>query len=217
MSNDIRIRTSAWRIPLDQHDAACRALVDARYESPSGAAEPLFDLIEQRLDNLMEGFCRFGLDDIQVEDQVIVISGTLDAEWIDGTATRQLISVLAPYSLRGSYLEIESEYDSEPSRWILLGEKVIEISPTMVWQVPGDPGGWNLDAHAVRAELEAAAHLHDLDEEQAGAIIALPDHLIHQAIQGSIGDVQWGVFDDLRRDVIVKLADRLSSEQETPA
>ena len=70
---------------------------------------------------------------------------------------------------------------------------------------PRDLGPWVVSADVVRAELEEAADLHHLDEESAARIIALSDAQIHEAIQNSVRDWHWEMFDDLRREAIAVL------------
>lgn len=78
-----------------------------------------------------------------------------------------------------------------------------------------DLGPWSVSAEAVRQELQEAADLHDLSDEQAASIAALSDAVIHDAIQCSVTDYHWEAFDDLRRTAIARLAQELAQPGET--
>lgn len=205
MSNDIRIRTSQWTIRPDADTAEVEAAILGLEDSVTLSLD--LDETDGELVSLLEkaGF------DLDTGNRTIVGSaGT--SEWVNGYNACEVLSALAPFSEAGSYVEFESEYNSDPARWVLNEGRVREIAPEYVWKVPGDLGPWALGAEAVREEVREAPELHDLTPEQAAAVIALDDTTINNAVQQSVDDSAWETFDRLRREVIGRLAQGAGSE-----
>lgn len=202
MSNDVRIRSSRWSFP-DSPEANAALLAHRAHQphdQPStGPISTVEMLTEMNLD-------------VTLADGVITIEGAHDGgAWCGSDTIHPILEALAPLSTPGSYLEIESEYDSDPSRWVLHDGKVIEITPELLWLVPGESHGWGLDADSVRAELDEAAEMYGISVDNAEAIKALPNATINAAIDRCLDDEHWGVYDSLRSDAISLLASEVTS------
>lgn len=77
-----------------------------------------------------------------------------------------------------------------------------------------------LDPASIRAEIEEAPEDHDLDTDEAHAILALGDDALTEAINAAIssnGDQYWSTYDSTRRDAIAKLRQQADQKaEETP-
>lgn len=69
-----------------------------------------------------------------------------------------------------------------------------------------------LGADSVRAELREAPDSHDLTEAQAQQIAGLSDNEIHNALHSCIDDHFWAAYDNVRREAIAQLVQRLGFE-----
>lgn len=194
MSKDLRTRASSWHFTMSEE--VSRAILDTGPEYPLWA-EP---------SEIIGALAAAGLATRVDGQRITIVGGTDDSEWIDSKQVYRMLELLAPFSDEDSFVEIESAYDDEPSRWVLRDGKVVGVSPRITWPNPRDIGGWGLDADSVRAELKEASQAHGLDPELAEAIVALPDATINAAIHAAVCDLHWGIYDSLRSDAINALA-----------
>ena len=72
-----------------------------------------------------------------------------------------------------------------------------------------------LNPEAIRTELEEAPESLEVTPQQAAALAALPDSVIANAIDRSVGDDFWAAFDEARRTAINMLISELDAGEES--
>lgn len=205
MSDDVKVRASHWRFRAGPE--ADEALSQQRRDHVEAQRHSLWGPPEEP--STVEVLSGIGFWTEEEEDGVVSITGgTESAQWIDSPRALAAITALAPLSLPGSYVEVESEYDSDPTRWVLHEGQVREIDPTVLWVLPGDQGPWMVGADSVRAEVEEAPGVHGLEAEVAAAIVAMDDKELNDAVHAAVNDYHWSAHDDLRGTAIAALAAR---------
>lgn len=201
MSDDIQLRASAWHLRTDSLDS-----IEAVLATPDQAQPRLVSTTS--VSEVIALLATHGLDSKAAEGVVTIVGQTESVYWLTGAQILELLGQLAPFSLEGSYLEFDSEYGGDPSRWVLHTGKVVEVEPLLVWHLPGDRGGWSVDAGSVRAEVQEAPGVHNLDEDVAARILSLGDAAINAAVHDAVNDFHWTAYDDLRGTAIASLAAR---------
>lgn len=214
MSELVWLEASNITFPLA---AGTKLLVDE-------TAEPDFEAVKTAFteENVI------GLELIENGRTVTLTEARSNDNWSPDRWIKKLFEKLAPIIPDGCYAQFENRYvdtDSRKHRLIIADEQVIENFPNVDWDDPVElatrqkataPFSINLDADSVRAEVRDAylhgSNPHEHTAQDVETLVALDDHTIGNAIDASLDNIFWSVYDNTRSDVISRLSRQLDTD-----